>query len=154
MWDSSVIIFEIYYSQFSILLSALVSSFVSCAQKAYTTSFQLFQCSSIIVSFSWNFSIVFVSFFSLLQQTKTLSSFSPFLHPAPFCFLLNAHSHNTTSVSRFDEISPLWQKFKSFWPFLESLFRIWQNFVPTLDKFICYWVNFHCCKQPNIELII
>ena len=39
------------------------------------------------------------------------------------------------SVTGFGEISPLWQTFNSFWPFIESLFRIWQNVVPTLDKF-------------------
>ena len=78
--------------------------------------------------------------------------FSTQLHSAFYSTLI--HTIVATSVTRFGEISPLWQKFKSFWPFLESLFRIWQKFLPTLDKFICYWANFHCCKQPNIELII
>ena len=37
----------------------------------------------------------------------------------------------TYSVTRFGEISPLCQKFKSRWQFFYSLFLIWQN-MPTL----------------------
>ena len=37
------------------------------------------------------------------------------------------------SVTRFGEISPLCQTFKSLWViFLDVLFSIWQTFVPTL----------------------
>ena len=36
------------------------------------------------------------------------------------------------SVTRFGEISPLWQNFKSLGNFLNGLFSIWQTFVPTL----------------------
>ena len=56
-----------------------------------------------------------------------------------------------TSVTRYCEISPLWQNFESLWGnFLDGLFRTWQTFVPTL-AFLCYWANFHCCKWPKIE---
>ena len=37
-----------------------------------------------------------------------------------------------TSVIRFGKILQIWQKFKSFWLFLEGLFCILQNFEPTL----------------------
>ena len=32
---------------------------------------------------------------------------------------------------------------------LKALFRIRQHF-----KHVCYWANFYCCKQQNIEQII
>ena len=31
------------------------------------------------------------------------------------------------SVTRFGELSPLWQKFTSIWQIFDSLFLIWQN---------------------------
>ena len=47
----------------------------------------------------------------------------------------------TSSVTRFGEILPLWLKFSSLWPFLEVLFRIWQNVEHTLGIFLCFWAN-------------
>ena len=34
------------------------------------------------------------------------------------------------SVTRFGEILPLWQNFKSLWLFFEGLFCIWQTLEP------------------------
>ena len=59
--------------------------------------------------------------------------------------------HIPISVTRFGEISPLWQKFTSLWQFLDSLFLIWQNAEPTLVNFGHYWSYFHCCKRPIME---
>ena len=47
-------------------------------------------------------------------------------------FLLNlptyvAGFYLPTSVTKFDEISPLWQKLKCLWQFYEGLFIIWQK---------------------------
>ena len=56
-----------------------------------------------------------------------------------------------SSVTRFDEISPVWIILKSLWQFLEDLFSIWSNFEPTLTKNLCYWANFHCFKWSNIQ---
>ena len=35
------------------------------------------------------------------------------------------------------EISPLWQNFKSLWPFFATLFSIWCNVKPTLANLLC-----------------
>ena len=40
-------------------------------------------------------------------------------------------------VTRFDEISPLWQNLKSLWQIFEGKFSIWQNLGPILAKFVC-----------------
>ena len=37
-----------------------------------------------------------------------------------------------SSVTRFGEILPLWQKFTSLWQIFNGLFLIWQNAEPTL----------------------
>ena len=40
------------------------------------------------------------------------------------------------------------------WPIIAifvCVFSICQNVQPTL-AFTCYWVHFHCCKWPNVEL--
>ena len=39
------------------------------------------------------------------------------------------------TVTRFDEISPGWQKFKCNWPFLEDLLSIWPTFESTFASF-------------------
>ena len=54
------------------------------------------------------------------------------------------------SVTRFGEISPFGQNFKSIWPIFMSL----QNFEPTLKHLLLYWANFHCCKWPKIEKLV
>ena len=47
------------------------------------------------------------------------------------------------SVTRFVEISLLWQNFKGPWALLDCLFSIWQTFVPTM-AFLCYWAYCRC----------
>ena len=37
-----------------------------------------------------------------------------------------------SSVTRFGEISPTWQKFTSLWQIFDGLFLIWQNAEPAL----------------------
>ena len=44
---------------------------------------------------------------------------------------------NMNSVTRFDEISPLWQYILRHWQNFDGLFTIWQNFVSTLAKVLC-----------------
>ena len=63
-----------------------------------------------------------------------------------------------TSVTRFGDISPLWQNILLLsqnilllWLNLEGLFSIWQNFELSWAKVLCYWANFYCCKWPNIK---
>ena len=59
------------------------------------------------------------------------------------------------SVTRFGEISPLWQNFNSLWLLFEDLFCIGQNLeLIGLGIFVGYWANLHCCYWPNIEEII
>ena len=49
------------------------------------------------------------------------------------------------SVSRFGEISPFGQYFKSLRRLCERLFGVGQNFEPALVNILCHWANFHCC---------
>ena len=42
--------------------------------------------------------------------------------------------YDGTSVTRFGEISPLWQNDLNLRPVAEGLFIIWQNFGPTFAK--------------------
>ena len=44
-----------------------------------------------------------------------------------------------TSVTRFGDISPLWQNFTYLWQNVDSLFLIWQNDEPTLANLVHYW---------------
>ena len=58
----------------------------------------------------------------------------------------------TTSVTRFGEISPLWQNLKSLWQFFGGLYCIGRNVEPNWAKKL-FWTNFHCCYWPIIENI-
>ena len=52
--------------------------------------------------------------------------------------------YQVISVTRFGEISSLWQ-------FYDGLFRIWQKLLSTLANFIYDWAIFHGCKWTNHE---
>ena len=54
-------------------------------------------------------------------------------------------------MTRFGEISPLWQNFKNIWQFYEGLIGIWQTFEPTMENSVCFWANLCWCKWQNIE---
>ena len=54
-------------------------------------------------------------------------------------------------MTKFGEISPLWQNIKNIWQLYEGLISIWQTFEPTLENSMCFWANLRCCKWPNIE---
>ena len=56
----------------------------------------------------------------------------------------------TSSVTRFHEISPLWQNFKVFGNIFEGAFSIWKNFEPTSANFPSHWANLYCWQWPNI----
>ena len=56
------------------------------------------------------------------------------------------HFFAVTSVTRFGQISPLWQKFTSPWQFFDGLFLVWQIDDSTWANLWHYWDNFHCCK--------
>ena len=63
--------------------------------------------------------------------------------------------NNIISVTRFDEILPLWQKLRNIWQYFKGLFGIWQICETTLEQFLFFWANyFHCCKWPNLEKTI
>ena len=64
------------------------------------------------------------------------------------------NSLKESSVTRFGEISPLWQNILRLRQNLSGLFSIWQNFEPILAKVLFYWSNYHYCKWPNNEKII
>ena len=55
------------------------------------------------------------------------------------------------SVTRLDEISPVWQNFKVFGQHLKALFPIWQTFDPILANILYFWANLHSYKWPNFE---
>ena len=63
-------------------------------------------------------------------------------------------SRRASSVTRFSEISPLWQNIKKTLAILEGSFSVWKNIQPTLVKCCCKFGNFQCCKWPNIVQII
>ena len=56
-------------------------------------------------------------------------------------------------VTRFGEIPPLWQNFKSLLQFFESLVSIRQTFEPNLANFKGIMAIFRYCKWPNIEKV-
>ena len=58
---------------------------------------------------------------------------------------------STSRVTRFDEIWPLWQRFKNLWQTFEGAFIVWQNYETTLAKRSCFGTNFYCSKWPGIE---
>ena len=69
-----------------------------------------------------------------------------------YCYLLSTwiirrSREWKTSVTRFGEISPLWNILKVFRQFFLKTFSIWQNFEPTLANSFANWSN----KRPNIE---
>ena len=55
------------------------------------------------------------------------------------------------SVTRFGEISPLWQNFMNLCQMVEGIFSVWQIFEPTLAKLKCFWAAFQCCPWPKID---
>ena len=83
------------------------------------------------------------------------------------------------NVTRFGEISPLWQNFSSHWQFFKGLFNIWQKVYLIFGKilqvignflkvylifgkivtllwqlFLLLGHKFLCCKEPTIVRII
>ena len=54
-------------------------------------------------------------------------------------------------MTRFGEIPPPWQNFKTLWQCFESSVGVGQNFQPTLANLLYYLANFHCAKCPNIK---
>ena len=68
-------------------------------------------------------------------QNKLCQSF---IYPSPYILL-------QISVTRFGEISPIWQNFTSLWQIFNSLFLIWQNDGPSLANLEHCLANFHCC---------
>ena len=66
----------------------------------------------------------------------------------------NDQTFIVASVTRFGEISPLWQSFKRLWQFVKGLFRIWEKFAPTLTNFLLFCAKFQCCKWPKMEKVI
>ena len=57
----------------------------------------------------------------------------------------------TTSVTRFGEISPIWQYSASLCIISKSLHQYLAKFYTVFGKLLCFWANFHCYKLPNIE---
>ena len=55
------------------------------------------------------------------------------------------------SVTRFDEIPPLWQKIKTLNQLFVGLFIAGQIFEPTLANLLYLLASFHCSKWPNIK---
>ena len=55
------------------------------------------------------------------------------------------------SVTRFGEISPIWQYSESLLAISKSLNKYYAKFDIIFDKFLCFWANFHCYKWPNNE---
>ena len=86
-------------------------------------------------------------FFDKIQKMVFSSNFLRF-------FFVFGH-HLSFSVTRFGEISPLWQFFLKFSSnFVYGLFSIWQTFAPTLAFLYC-WTYYHSCycQRLNSHLV-
>ena len=62
--------------------------------------------------------------------------------------------YHLISVTRFGEISPIGQDFKSLWQNFKCLICIWQNYEPNLAQNIAIWPFFYVVKEPNFEQVI
>ena len=86
--------------------------------------------------------IVVTGLFSYFQRRKTTKIMQKFqnLIPQYTSCVRNGEKVNllatlvSSSVTRFGEISTLWQTFTSLWVFFDGLFLIWQNAEPTLTN--------------------
>ena len=61
-------------------------------------------------------------------------------------FVCLLYIYRIDSVTRFGEISPFVQYFRTLWQNFKCLIWIWQNFWPSLAFKICYWAIFLCYK--------
>ena len=89
-----------------------------------------------------------VSFFAALINnvnalTYRRSSLNPSLRHCVFHLLLYIPFFSS-SVTRFGEISALWQ-------ICNGLFLIWKNVELTLANLLHYWANFHRCKWSSVK---
>ena len=55
------------------------------------------------------------------------------------------------SVTKFGEIYHFGKIIQVFLQIFVGWFDIWQSVEATSANLLHYWVNFHCCKWPNIE---
>ena len=53
-------------------------------------------------------------------------------------FFLYFHLFDIASVTKFGEISPLWQNLKNIMQLYEDLISIWQTFAPILENSVCF----------------
>ena len=59
-----------------------------------------------------------------------------------------------TNVTRFGEISPLWQIFEELWQLVKSLFSIWQNQNLLWQIACAIWLIYIVVNSHNIEKVI
>ena len=65
--------------------------------------------------------------------------------------MVHAYWLALTSVTRFGEMSPLWQNLQRFWQFCMSLFSLWHNFKHTMTNFRCRWANCHWHEGKKLK---
>ena len=63
-----------------------------------------------------------------------------------FC-LCSTSLYSVFSMTRFGEISALWQHFINLCQMVEGLFIVWAYF----GKIVMFLATFRCCSWPNIE---
>ena len=88
--------------------------------------------------------LCFKTIWQIYGGHKVYEKLNNYISFLPHTRLLNVVCY--TSVTRFGEISPLWQNFKILWQFLWGSFRIWKN-EPTLAN--AFKANFFSCKWSN-----
>ena len=93
-----------------------------------------------------SFIFIFIPFcycvpYSYICLYKHVSLFISFTYPFQYALLL-------ASVTRFGEI---WQYFESLWAISKGLNYYLAKIFAIFGKLLCFWVNFHCYKWPNIE---
>ena len=85
-----------------------------------------------------------------IKYTAAKNSYSKVLLPT--LFNDNNSFSIVHSVTKFGEISPLSQNFKSL-GVLEGQLNICQFFT-CLGTFLCHWANFDYCKWPNFGKLV
>ena len=86
-----------------------------------------------------------------LMRVRLFLLLCVFLSALTAYILQHLPTYLPTSVTRFGEILPLWQKFTSLWQIFDGLFLIWHSAELTMANLWHYWANFHSYKWPNLE---
>ena len=75
----------------------------------------------------------------LIWKPTTFTTPTSQIHQKKF---FNSLLSTPGNVTRFGEISPIWQNLLSLWQYFEGIFSIWQSYETALVNLVCHWANF------------